>query len=51
MMTSDELEDSPGLPGLLAYEREPVHLPLGVTVENLVKVQIDIFLDYSRYSK
>ncbi|XP_048586908.1 ATP-binding cassette sub-family A member 2 isoform X2 [Nematostella vectensis] len=38
MMTSDEMEDSPQTPGLLAYEREPVHLPLGVTIDNLQKV-------------
>ena len=38
MMTSDELEDAPQADGLLAYEREPIHLSLGVTIENLVKV-------------
>lgn len=37
-MTSDELEDAPQADGLLAYEREPIHLSLGVTIENLVKV-------------
>lgn len=38
MMTADELEDAPQVQGLLAYEREPIHLTLGVTIENLVKV-------------
>ena len=38
MMTADELEDAPQADGLLAYEREPIHLSLGVTIENLVKV-------------
>ena len=38
MMTADELEDMPQAQGLLAYEREPIHLSLGVTIENLVKV-------------
>jgi len=38
MMTADELEDMPQAEGLLAYEREPIHLSLGVTIENLVKV-------------
>ena len=38
MMTADELEDAPQAQGLLAYEREPIHLSLGVTIENLVKV-------------
>lgn len=39
MMTADELEDAPQVQGLLAYEREPIHLTLGVTIENLVKVR------------
>lgn len=38
MMTSDELEDSSHTTHLLACEREPIHLTLGVTIENLVKV-------------
>jgi len=38
MLTADELEDAPPGQGLLAYEREPLHLPLGVTIENLKKV-------------
>lgn len=38
MMTADEMEDAPQAPGLLAYEREPIHLTLGVTIENLMKV-------------
>ena len=42
LMTSDELEADTTMPGLLAYEREPVHLPLGVTVENLVKVELQL---------
>ena len=39
MLTADELEDAPQGQGLLAYEREPLHLTLGVTIENLKKVQ------------
>lgn len=38
MLTADELEDAPQGQGLLAYEREPLHLTLGVTIENLKKV-------------
>ncbi|KAK2567067.1 ATP-binding cassette sub-family A member 2 [Acropora cervicornis] len=38
MLTADELEDAPPGQGLLAYEREPLHLPLGVTIENLKKI-------------
>lgn len=38
MMTADDLEDAPQGQGLLAYEREPIHLTLGVTIENLKKV-------------
>lgn len=37
-MTDDELEEGPRTPGLLAYENEPIHLPLGVTIDHLEKV-------------
>lgn len=36
--TSDDLDEAPHTPGLLAYENEPIHLPLGVTIDHLEKV-------------
>jgi hypothetical protein len=37
-MDADELDEAPRTPGLLAYENEPIHLPLGVTIDHLDKV-------------
>lgn len=38
MMVNDD-DAPPSSPGLLAAEREPIHLPLGVVIEGLVKVK------------
>ena len=41
-MTNDD-DAHPCTPGLLACEREPIHLPLGVVIERLVKVTEGFF--------
>ncbi len=35
-------------PGLLAMEAEPVHLPLGVTIDELVKVNLNYFYSFRK---
>ena len=38
------------IPGLLAMDAEPVHLPLGVTIEELVKVSSNFEASFLRAS-